>query len=148
MLYMNYECIAYSCEIVELVNGDAYSWYVVELINGDAYSWHVIVEQSVVLPVFGLGLKEHLEHSGRQIAVVIEECIMALYSPDYNALSEEVYKTIDNIFIILLSFRLLIDQYSSGRPNADIWKTLTLDDIKNTFALSNLKLHNYSAIAS
>jgi hypothetical protein len=47
-------------------------------------------EQSVVLPVFGLGLQEHLDNSGREIAVVIEDCIMALYSPDYNGLQEEV----------------------------------------------------------
>ena len=50
----------------------------------------LLTEQSVVLPVFGLGLKEHLENSGREIAVVLEDCIMTLCSPEYNGLREEV----------------------------------------------------------
>jgi len=57
----------------------------------------VFSELSVVLPVFGLGLKEHLDHSGREIAVVLEECVMALYSADYNGLEEEVSLFCDGV---------------------------------------------------
>ena len=48
------------------------------------------VELTRAKPVFGVSLLEHLQHTDRQISSVIEQSIVALCSPEYDALNEEV----------------------------------------------------------
>ena len=48
------------------------------------------LELTHVKPVFGLSLDEHLQHTQRKISAVLEQSIVALCSPEYDALKEEV----------------------------------------------------------
>ena len=47
-------------------------------------------ELTHVKPMFGLSLADHLQHTDRQISAVIEQSVVALCSPEYDALREEV----------------------------------------------------------
>lgn len=48
-------------------------------------------EVTLLKPVFGLNLDEHLQHTNRLISSVIEQSIEALSSAEYDALHEEVH---------------------------------------------------------
>ena len=51
---------------------------------------YLCVELTSVKPVFGLSLDDHLQQTHRAISAVIEQSIVALLSPEYDALNEEV----------------------------------------------------------
>jgi len=58
----------------------------------------VDIEHSIQKAVFGVPLRDHLEHTGGEVSIVIEQCVMALLR---HGLNEEV--STDTLLTCLLT---------------------------------------------